>query len=132
MSGNGTLTARVLEYCDTIYRTVPTARAPEDWAAIGEFLSVDDFERVGTSLEVQDWKQYAEMLTAWARGIERFETTVHRISEIDNLVYYEIEERHFVGERTTVVNSLTVFDFDASGKIRHLDVFVQQAPPPRR
>ena len=28
-----------------------------------------------------------------------------------------------------VVNSMSVFEFDEDGKIRHLDVFLQQPPP---
>jgi hypothetical protein len=31
-----------------------------------------------------------------------------------------------VGENVNVVNSLTVFEFDDDGKIRHLDVYLQQ------
>ncbi len=88
---------------------------------------MDDFERVGTFLEVQDWQQYTEMLTGWASATDSFETTVRRISEVDDLVYFEIEERHHRGGNTHVVNSLTVFAFDDDGRIRHLDVYLQQA-----
>jgi hypothetical protein len=132
MNSDDTLTEKVLEYSDTIRRTVPTVRTPDDWAPVAALVAVEDFERVGTFLEVQDWNAYTEMLTAWANGIERFETVVRRISQIDNLVYYEIEERHVVGQRTTVLNSLTVFEFDDAGKVRHLDVFAQQAPRAER
>ena len=81
---------------------------------------------MGTFLEVQTWSQYTEMLTQWASAIATFETTVQRISELPGLVYYEVEERHLVGEHVNVVNSLTVFEFDDDGKIRHLDVYLQQ------
>ena len=91
-----------------------------------EFVAVDEFERVGTFLEVQSWSQYTEMLTQWASAIATFETTVQRISELPGLVYYEVEERHLVGDQVNVVNSLTVFEFDDDGKIRHLDVYLQQ------
>jgi len=87
---------------------------------------VGGFERVGTFLEVQDWRQYTEMLTAWASSIDSFETTVCRISELPNLVYYEIEERHRRGDTVNVVNSLTAFAFGPDGRIRHLDVYLQQ------
>ncbi|MGB7868514.1 MAG: hypothetical protein WBM01_09610 [Mycobacterium sp.] len=42
-----------------------------------------------TFLEVHDWQQYAEMLSQWARSIDTFETTVKRISELPELVYFE-------------------------------------------
>ncbi len=38
----------------------------------------------------------------------------------------EVEERHHRGDSVSVVNSLTVFEFDHEGLIRHLDVFLQQ------
>jgi hypothetical protein len=99
-----------------------------DWAPLAEFVAVDEFERVGTFLEVQDWQQYTQMLTGWARATSRFETSVRRVSELPGLVYFEIEERHFRGDDMNVVNSLTVFEFNPAGKIRRLNVYLQQSP----
>ena len=126
MTDAGPLTRTVLDYVSTMERLVPTVEAPEEWAPLTEFVAVDEFERVGTSLEVQSWSQYTEMLTQWASAIAAFETTVQRISELPGLVYYAVEERHLVGDHVNVVNSLTVFAFDDDGKIRHLDVYLQQ------
>jgi hypothetical protein len=127
MSENaGPLTRKVLDYEQAMKRLVPTIEAPADWAPLAEFVAVDTFERVGTFLEVQNWQQYTEMLTHWASATETFETTVRRISELPGLVYFEIEERHFRGGDVHVVNSMTVFEFDEDGKIRHLDVYLQQ------
>jgi hypothetical protein len=123
----GPLTRKVLDYTQTMKRLVPAITAPADWAPLAEFVAVDEFERVGTFLEVQDWQQYTEMLTKWASATETFETTVRRISELPGLVYFEIEERHFRGGNVNVVNSMTVFEFDEDGRIRHLDVYLQQA-----
>jgi hypothetical protein len=75
--------------------------------------------------------QYIEMLTAWASGTDSFETTVRRASELSHRVYYEIEERHHRAGDVTVVDSTTVFAFDESGKIRRLDVYLQQPRSPR-
>jgi hypothetical protein len=122
----GPLTRKVLDYEQAMKRLVPTIEAPADWAPLAEFVAVDTFERVGTFLEVQNWQQYTEMLTHWASATETFETTVRRISELPGLVYFEIEERHFRGGDAHVVNSMTVFEFDEDGKIRHLDVYLQQ------
>ena len=122
----GPLTRKVLDYEQAMKRLVPTIEAPADWAPLAEFVAVDTFERVGTFLEVQNWQQYTEMLTHWASATETFETTVRRISELPGLVYFEIEERHFRGADVHVVNSMTVFEFDEDGKIRHLDVYLQQ------
>jgi hypothetical protein len=128
MSGDesGPLTRRVLAYEQAMRHLVPTVKDPADWAPLAEFVATDDFERVGTFLEVQDWDQYAEMLTKWATATDSFETTVRRVTELPGLVFYEIEERHHRGDTVHVVNSMTVFQFDETAKIRHLDVYLQQ------
>ena len=126
MADLGPLTRTVLDYTQTIERLVPDVKDPSDWARLVEFVAVDDFERVGTFMEVQDWRQYTEMITRWASATDKFETTVRRVSELPGVVYFEVEERHSRSDATHVVNSLTVFEFDDDGKIRHLDVYLQQ------
>jgi len=120
----------VLTYVETMKRLVAAAKEPgftaAGWAPLAEFVAIAEFERVGTFLEVMNWQQYTEMLTQWASATA-FETTLRRISELPGLVYLEIEERHVRGDdKLTVVNSLTVFEFNEAGKIRHLDVYLQQ------
>ena len=122
----GPLARKVLDYTRTMERLVPAVKGPKDWAPLAEFVAVDAFERVGTPFQVQDWQQYTELLTRWAAATDRFETTVRRISEVRDLVYFEIEERHFRGGDVHVVHSLTVFAFDEDGRIRHLDVYLQR------
>jgi hypothetical protein len=122
----GPLTRRVLEYDEAMRRLVPDSEDPADFAPLAEFVATDEFERVGTFLEVQDWQQYTEMLTKWASATDSFETTVRRVTEAAGLVFYEIEERHHRGGNVHVVNSMTVFRFDETGRICHLDVYLQQ------
>ena len=122
----GPLTDKVLGYEAAMRRLVPTVRVQEDWQPLTEFVAVEDFERVGTFMEHQDWHAYAEMLTQWAGSIDSFETSLHRVSESGNLVYYEIEERHHRGGSVSVVKSLTVFEFGDGAKIRRLAVYLQQ------
>ena len=55
-----------------------------------------------------------------------FETTVRRVSELPGLVYLEIEERHTRASNIAVVNSMSVYEFNEVGQIRHLDVYLQQ------
>jgi hypothetical protein len=125
--GEGPLTRTVRAYVDTMTSLVRGSAPPTDWTPLHPFVAVDEFERVGTFLEVQDWEQYTQMLTQWGSAIASFETTVRRISEVDRLVYYEVEERHHRGGDVTVINSMTVFAFDDDGRIRHLDVYLQAA-----
>jgi hypothetical protein len=122
----GPLSQKVLGYEAAMRRLVPTVRVRQDWQPLTEFVAVEDFERVGTFMEHQDWRAYTEMLTQWADSIDSFETSVQRVSESGNLVYYEIEERHRRGGNVSVVNSLTVFEFGDDAKIRRLAVYLQQ------
>ncbi len=128
MRSKGELAARVRDYVDAITTAVVTASAAEDFDAVAELVDVDAFERVGTFLEVQDWSTYAAFLAGWASSIDTFESHTRRITEAGNLVFYETEERHFHGDSSTVLNTLTVFEFDKAAKIRRLDVFMQKAP----
>jgi hypothetical protein len=123
----GPLTRKVMQYQDTVRQLVPTVKTPEDWAPLASLIAIDRFERIGTFLEVQTWRQYTEMLTGWAQSVDSFETTVRRVSELPERVYFEIEERHFLGDNAHVVNSMTVFEFDTDAKICHIDVYLQQA-----
>ena len=123
----GPLTRKVMQYQDTVRQLVPTVKTPEDWAPLASLIAIDRFERIGTFLDVQNWQQYTEMLSGWAQSVDSFETTVRRVSELPELVYFEIEERHFFGGSAHVVNSMTVFEFDAAAKICHVDVYLQQA-----
>jgi hypothetical protein len=123
----GPLTQKVMRYQDVMKQLVPTAHTPEDWAPLAELVATQEFQRVGTFREVHNWPQYVDMLCGWAGSIGTFETTVKLISELPNLVYFEIEERHFSGDDVTVVNSLTVFEFDDDAKIRGIRVYLQQS-----
>ena len=127
MSETGTLTKKVIQYQNTVRQLVPTVKTPEDWAPLADLIAIDHFERIGTFLEVQNWQQYTEMLTGWANSVDSFETTVRRVTELPELVYFEIEERHFFGGHAHVVNSMTVFEFDADAKICNVAVYLQQA-----
>lgn len=122
------LSAKVLEYDRIVSRLVPAAKVPGfsqvDWAPLAELVAVDEFERVGIWREVMSWPQYVEFLTKWAASKE-FGTTLRRISEIPPFVYFEVEERHVKDGDITVINSMSVFEFNDAGKICHLDVYIQ-------
>jgi hypothetical protein len=98
-----------------------------DWSPLAEFVAVGEFERVGTWMEVSDWTRYTDFLTRWASASAGFETVIRRVCEVPKLVYLEVEEHHArPGGATDVVNSLSVYEFTDEGKIRHLDVYLQQ------
>jgi hypothetical protein len=121
----------VMEYRDIMKRLVDQAKQPgftvASWAPLAELIAVDEFERVGNFREVQNWQQYAAFLTDWARASE-WDSTFRRIHESSGVVYLELEERSTIGDRKTVCNSVSVYEFNQAGKIRHLDIYLQYAP----
>lgn len=122
---------RVIEYSLIMKRLVDAAKQPgfsvESWAPLAELVAVDEFERVGNFKEVMSWPQYVEFLTRWAATSD-WEGSFKRLTEVDGVVFLELEERSQVGEHRSVVNSTTVYEFNAAGKLRHLDVYLQMAP----
>ena len=125
-----TLAQQVLDFESTVKRLVKAAKDPgftaAGWAPLAEFVAVREFERVGTWMEVMNWQQYTEFMTQWASSSMGFDTVLRRISELPGLVYLELEERHTRPGGVAVVNSLSVYEFSAGGKIKHLDVYLQQ------
>jgi hypothetical protein len=121
-----------LQYTQTVKRLNDAAKQPgftaESWAPLAEFVAVDEFERVGNFKEVMNWTEYLGFMTNWAPSSE-WEGSFKRVSEVDGVVFLELEETSRVGDFESVVNSLTVFEFTADDRIRHLDLYLQMALP---
>lgn len=131
--GNYTgLARKVLDYTQLMKRMVDAAKQPgftkESWAPLKELIATDEFERVGNFKEVMSWQDYVNFLTGWAMSSE-WECSFKRVTEQGNLVFLELEERSRIGDFSSTVNSATIYDFNAAGKVRHLDVFLQMALP---
>ena len=125
----GPLSRKVLQYGDRIEETVRKAKEPgfaaSGWDSLGELVAVDSFERIGNYMERMTWPQYTQMLTQWGTTTD-FWSKFRRISETGNLVFLELEEHNTPKDGPeTVVNSLSLYEFDASGKICHLDIYLQ-------
>ena len=123
----------VLEYSLLMKRLVDEAKQPgfsaESWAPLAELLAVDEFERVGNFKEVMNWQDYVGFLTNWAVSSE-WECSFKRVTESGGVVFLELEERSKTGEYRSVVNSMSVYEFNAAGKIRHIDIYLQMELPP--
>jgi hypothetical protein len=122
----------VLDYSLVMKRLVGEAKQPgfsvESWAPLAEFVAIDEFERVGNFMEVMNWNEYVGFLTSWATTAQ-WECSFKRITETSDIVFLELEERSTFGEFSNVVNSLSVYEFDVAGRIRHLDIYLQMAMP---
>ncbi|KUH70804.1 hypothetical protein AU184_26165 [Mycolicibacterium novocastrense] len=122
----------VLEYSQITKRLVDSAKRPgftvESWAPLGELIAIDEFVRVGPFKEVMDWNQYTEFLTNWAMSSD-WDCSFQRITETPDLVFLELEERSRIGDFSSVVNSLSVYEFDADDKVRRIAVYLQMEMP---
>lgn len=122
----------VLEYSRTTGRLVRAAKGPgftaADWAPLAELVDVDNFVRIGPFKEVMDWAAYADFLTNWARSSE-WDCTFQRLTETPEVVFLELEERSRVGEFSSVVNTVSVYEFDGGNKIRRIAVYLQMELP---
>ncbi|TAL02617.1 MAG: hypothetical protein EPO08_06595 [Rhodospirillaceae bacterium] len=126
---NGPLSRIVVRYADMMERLVAKAKengfTAADWEPLAELVAVDEFKRVGCFREVMSWSEYTAFLTGWACSTA-FASTLRRITEVPGLVYYEIEERHTREGQLTVVDTLSVFEFNKAGKLCKLNVYLQR------
>lgn len=124
-SEKGPLTKIVEDYCNALGALAAEGvSAPSDWDALGTYIAIDEFKRVGAYLEELDWKDYTQFLTNWAGGT-RFEMTVFRITEAGRLVIQEIEERHYREDDFIRKNVVAIYAFNSDDKIAHLDIYEQ-------
>lgn len=122
----------VLQYCMVIKRLVDAAKLPgfdqDSWAPLADLVETDTFVRVGNFKEVMNWPEYTRFLTDWATSSD-WECLFKRITEVDNLVFLELEERSRVGDVANAVNSLSVYEINDGGGIDRIDVYLQMALP---
>jgi hypothetical protein len=103
-----------------------TGYCADEWLGLRELVS-DDFERVGNFKEVMNFDDMIRFLQAWSPTAD-WEGSFKRVTEHDNVVILELEERATYKGETNVVNSVSVYEFNSEGKLRHLDVYLQAKP----
>lgn len=123
----------VLDYSVIVKQIVDSAKkagfTADSWAPLAALVDTDRFERVGNFKEVMDWPAYIGFLTDWAPTAE-WECSFKRVTEKGGLVFLELEERTSSAGFNSVVNSLSVYQFDEAGRITHVDVYLQMELPP--
>jgi len=131
---HGPNSRRALEYSYVMKGILDQAKLPgftdDHWAPLADLVNIEKFERVGNFLEVVRWDaQYVPLLSAWARATDwNFE--IRRLTEGPDYAIQEMHEYAQYPDRYEAYNSVSVFQFDAAGKIVHLDIYLQMAMPP--
>jgi hypothetical protein len=122
----------VLEYCMTTKRLVDAAKQPgfsqDSWGPLAVLVDTDAFVRVGNFKEVMNWQEYVGFLTDWAASSE-WDCSFKRVTQSGNVVFLELEERSRIGDFSNSVNSVSTYEFNGSGKITRIDVYLQMALP---
>lgn len=125
------LSRRALEYGMCQMRIADRAKGPDysedEWDALDDFVVEDEFERIGNFKEVMAYDDMKRFLKQWCLT-SHWEGSFKRVHEHDNVVLLELEERNTYNDETTVVNSVSVYEFNEEGKLRHLDIYLQMAP----
>ena len=126
------LSRKVLDYSVTVKGLADECKQPgfqnEKWDELfDQFFDKENFQRIGHLKEVMDYPAYIEFQTKWAPHSD-WECSFKRITEQDNVVILELEERITVGGETNAVNTISVYEFNDTGKFRHIDIYLQQTP----
>ncbi len=122
----------VLEYSQVTKALVRMAKQPgfsaDSWGPLAELVAVDEFIRIGPFKDEMAWPAYTQFLTGWAMSSE-WDCSFQRITETPDAVFLELEEHSKVGDFSSVVNSMSVYEFNADNKIRHIAVYLQMELP---
>ena len=95
------------------------------WDELASLMDTAKFRRVGNDKVDMGWQVYRGLLTKWATTTD-FWSEFHRISEAGNCVFLELTEHNTPrGGAESVVNSLSLYEFDDVGKLVHLDIYLQ-------
>ena len=125
----GPLARKVLHYSDVMERTVESAKDPgftaASWDELAALMDTAKFQRVGNDKAQMGWDVYRDLLMKWA-GTTDFWSQFRRISEVGQVVFLELTEHNTpIGGAESVVNSMSVYAYDAAGKLIHLDIYLQ-------
>ncbi len=129
------LSRTVLDYTREMKRIVDSAKRPGfdagSWDPLARVVATDDFSRIGPFKDEMTWPQYVAFLTGWAPQ-SHWECSFRRVTESGNVVFLELEERSEPGNSATAANSLSAFEFDGSGRLCRLAVYLQMPTPAQR
>lgn len=125
------LTAKVIAWSEAFTTLTETGKRRElteaDWSELDAMVDADSFERMGPYFGEQtewiDWPTYKSYMTKYASNAD-WEGTLRRVTETEDLVFLELEERITRDGEIKVVNTVLIYHFAAAGKIDQIDVYI--------
>jgi hypothetical protein len=93
--------------------------------ALAPLVNPDRFRRRGNERTEWDWPAYIGMLGQWNQADGKYEKTLHRASEVGNVVYLDLDERSTHHDGTvSALRSISIYEFDEADKIVGVDVIM--------
>lgn len=131
MAGDWTTRAQVspraekaIAYGDKLAAIV-NRQTDEGFDALLPMIDADRFRRRGNERTEMDWPAYRAMLEQWNQADGKYEKTLHRASEVGNVVYLDLDERSSLHDGTvSSLRSISIYEFDAADRIVGVDVIM--------
>lgn len=93
--------------------------------ALGPLVDPTRFRRRGNERTEWDWPAYIAMLGQWNQADGKYEKTLHRASEVGDVVYLDLDERSTHHDGTvSSLRSISIYEFDENDKIVGVDVIM--------
>jgi hypothetical protein len=134
------LSRKVLQYSENFIRISDKVKQHKltdaDWAPMEQLIDIESWRRLGvftntSKAEILDWQQYKKAVARYS-GEAVWEGTFRRITEAPGLVFLELEERSTDKQGAmSVVNTVTIYKFNDSGKLVSLDDYVMPLANPQ-
>lgn len=115
---------RALAYGDKMAEIINDGTG-ETWEALLPLIDAQRFRRRGNERTEMDWPAYRAMLEQWQAHAARYEKTLHRASEVGDVVYLDLDERATAKDGSvSTLRSISIYEFDEADKIVGVDVIM--------
>ncbi|MET0587146.1 MAG: hypothetical protein ABWZ75_01375 [Novosphingobium sp.] len=115
---------RALVYGDKMAAIV-NGQTNETWDALLPLIDAERFVRRGNERTEMDWPAYRAMLEQWQQHSGKYEKTLHRASEVGNVVYLDLDERATAKDGSVgALRSISIYEFDDEDRIVSVDVIM--------
>lgn len=115
---------RAIAYGDKMAAIV-NGETDEGWDALLPLIDPQRFRRRGNERTEMDWPAYRAMLEQWQAHSGRYEKTLHRASEVGDVVYLDLDERATAKDGSVgSLRSISIYEFDEANRIVAVDVIM--------
>jgi hypothetical protein len=115
---------RAIEYGD-IMTGVVNGTTTQTFDDLKPLIDETRFVRRGNERGEMDWPSYRAMLGQWADHAGKYEKTLHRASEVGDVVYLDLDEYPTAKDGTVnPLRSISLYQFDAEDRIVSVDVIM--------